>query len=161
MNNTFKSDYCPFCGSKDYRLIKYDDNSRSVFCNDCESETGKYKSTNDAMDAWENRIKLDPCLYRELEKNVLNWANDKNLLKPENAKTQSMKIIEEIGETYRAYLKNDFYGLQDGIGDVVVTLIIFAAQNKMTLEGCLLMAWNEIKDRTGKTIDGTFIKDKK
>ena len=160
MNNTFLSDYCPFCGSKDYRLEKTEFNKFFVYCTICGSRTDIYESEIKAMDAWENRVKLDPCLYRELEKNVLNWANDKNLLKPENAKTQSMKIIEEIGETYRAYLKNDFYGLQDGIGDVVVTLIIFAAQNKMTLEGCLLMAWNEIKDRTGKTVDGTFIKDK-
>jgi len=29
-----------------------------------------------------------------------------------------------------------------------------------TLEDCLELAWNEIKDRKGKTINGTFIKNK-
>lgn len=48
--------------------------------------------------------------------------------------------------------------LKDGIGDVVVTLIILAQQNGLTLEECLDMAYGEIKGRTGKMVDGVFVK---
>ena len=49
--------------------------------------------------------------------------------------------------------------LIDGIGDVFVTLIILAAQNGLKPEDCLQSAWDEIKNRTGKTVNGVFIKD--
>jgi hypothetical protein len=34
-----------------------------------------------------------------------------------------------------------------------------AAQNKMLIEDCIDGAWQEIKDRKGKMVDGTFLKD--
>lgn len=49
--------------------------------------------------------------------------------------------------------------LKDGIGDTVVTLIILAQQQGWTLEECLQYAYDEIKNRKGKTINGTFVKD--
>ncbi len=49
--------------------------------------------------------------------------------------------------------------LKDALGDTIVTLIILAGQNGLKLEDCLEYAYNEIKNRTGKTINGTFIKD--
>lgn len=65
---------------------------------------------------------------QELIKNVIKWAEDKNLLHPENAPKQYLKIIEEIGETCRAILKDDKAGQKDGLGDTMVTLIIYANQ---------------------------------
>ena len=47
----------------------------------------------------------------------------------------------------------------DGLGDTLVTLIILAAQYSLELGDCLEYAYNEIKNRTGKTVGGTFIKD--
>ncbi|MBK5039542.1 hypothetical protein, partial [Enterococcus faecium] len=47
--------------------------------------------------------------------------------------------------------------LRDGIGDVVVTLIILAMQNDMDLYECLNQAYNEIKGRSGKMVDGVFV----
>ena len=49
--------------------------------------------------------------------------------------------------------------LKDGIGDVIVTLVILAEQQGLSLEECLQAAWDEIKDRKGKTVNGTFIKE--
>lgn len=91
---------------------------------------------------------------------VEQWAKDKDLLKKENSLAQMAKVTEEVGEIASALLKKDEVALIDSIGDTVVTLIILAAQNKLTLEECLEAAWKEIKDRKGKTTEeGTFIKE--
>lgn len=49
--------------------------------------------------------------------------------------------------------------ISDDVGDVLVTLIILAAQHDLELEECLKNAYNEIKDRKGIMLDGVFIKD--
>jgi len=90
---------------------------------------------------------------------IIQWAADRNLLKPENAPYQLAKIMEEVGETAGAFLKKNRDELRDGIGDSFVTLIIFAVQNGFTPEECLEGAYHEIKNRTGKKVDGVFIKD--
>lgn len=94
----------------------------------------------------------------KLEQQVREWATDKGLHKAESSK-QFLKVTEEVGEVAAALARNDMYELKDGIGDVVVTLIILGMQNGMTLEECLQKAYNEIADRKGKIVDGVFIKD--
>lgn len=93
------------------------------------------------------------------KENVINWAKDKGLLKPENSTKQFIKTVEELGEVASALAKGNRQGFIDGIGDVIVTLIILAEQNGLDIEDCLEVAWNEIKDRTGKTVNGVFIKN--
>ena len=96
---------------------------------------------------------------QDLFKFVHYWAYEKGLLNEENAPKQMLKVLEEVGETAGALLKSDEPEIKDGIGDSFVTLIILAHQLGYTPEECLESAWNEIKSRTGKTVDGTFIKD--
>lgn len=98
--------------------------------------------------------------FNDLELRVIKWANDRNLIKPENDKGQLCKTMEELGELVKATLKNNTDMIIDGIGDVVVTLIIFAAIKNLNLVYCLEQAYNEIAGRTGKTENGVFIKDK-
>ena len=96
---------------------------------------------------------------QETIKNVIQWASDKDLLKKENSLAQMAKVTEEVGEVASALLKKDTPKLIDGIGDVIVTLIILAEQNNLRIEDCLEAAWVEISNRKGKTVDGTFIKE--
>ena len=142
---------------------------------------------------------------QELQTLVLNWAKDKDLLKLENAPKQRLKLLEEVGETAGAILKNNHEGVKDGIGDIFVVLVILSEQlsekilldmngvaedddqdfiflfdniinpkrlyfslaylndicTKLDLDltECANLAWNEIKDRKGNTIDGVFIKN--
>lgn len=97
---------------------------------------------------------------QELINNVKEWSKAKGLNKKENSKAQLCKLIEEVGEIAQAINKNQSEEmLQDAVGDTMVVLIILAQQNGLYLDECLQSAWNEIKDRTGKTINGTFIKD--
>jgi len=138
---------------------------------------------------------------------IIEWAKEKSI---NNKERQYLKIVEEVGETCGAILKNNREEIIDGIGDIGVTLIIYAwqfnanldfkkcqeAQKKETsaeedvivenifmslyefdfsdalihtvnlankqdlnFEECLNSAWQVIKDRKGKTVDGTFIKE--
>lgn len=86
------------------------------------------------------------------------WAIKRNI---ENGdpKIQLCKTLEELGEFAKAVNKNDKIGQIDGLGDTLVTLIIVAMQLKLDVKECLNYAYNEIKDRKGKTIGGVFIKD--
>lgn len=142
---------------------------------------------------------------QELQKKIIQWAKDKDLLKSENAPKQRLKLLEEVGETAAAILKNNHEGVKDGIGDIFVVLVILSEQTEqkiimdldplnddseldtfvlfkeilhgdrlyfslgylndictkldLDLTECANLAWNEIKDRTGQTIDGVFIKN--
>ena len=98
--------------------------------------------------------------FDELIENITQWADDKGILVPDNAPKQSMKIMEELGETMGAILKGKKTDeVIDGIGDILVTVIILSKQLGLEPTECLESAWNEIKDRKGKTVDGTFIKE--
>lgn len=98
--------------------------------------------------------------FDELIQNVKLWADTKGILKAENASKQMMKVIEELGEAAGAIAKNKkTEDIQDGIGDTFVTIIILAYQLGLEPRECLEHAWNEIKDRTGKTRNGIFVKD--
>lgn len=92
-----------------------------------------------------------------LVEQIEEWSIDKGLDQAESSK-QFLKVTEEVGEAAAALARGDMHELKDGIGDVVVTLIILAQQNGMTLEECLQQAYGEIKGRTGKMVDGVFVK---
>ena len=94
----------------------------------------------------------------ELVKSVEGWSKDKGLDKAD-PRAQFLKVVEEVGEVAAAMARNDRHELIDGIGDVVVTLVILAQQHGLDLEDCLDCAWGEIANRTGKMQDGVFIKD--
>jgi phosphoribosyl-ATP pyrophosphohydrolase len=172
---------------------------------------------------------------QELVQNIHLWATERNLLKKENRHAQLLKVAEELGETARAILKSNQDGIKDGLGDLMVTLMILtwqrgdypilamleqtqrdalhyfdtrtvndintfiffkllaghlggvsfaqhyyedclgqyeedlaeafsmihclAKQYHLTSEECLQAAYEEIKDRKGKTVNGTFIKE--
>ena len=93
----------------------------------------------------------------ELVLNVEEWAKAKGLDKAESSK-QFLKVMEECGEVASALARGQEEELKDGIGDVIVTLIILAQQQGLTVEECLAFAYDEIKNRTGKMVDGVFIK---
>lgn len=95
----------------------------------------------------------------EIKDKIIDWAEAKDLLKSENKHQQLVKVMEELGELSKAILKNDVVQQIDGLGDVQVTLIILSKQLGLDYDKCLEAAWEEIKDRKGKTVGGTFIKN--
>ena len=90
---------------------------------------------------------------------IRKWAEDRGLYKGGDTKTQSLKLVEEVGEICRAILKDNHSDIEDGIGDAVVVLTNLAELQGTSIEACIDRAYNEIKDRTGKMDNGTFKKD--
>ena len=90
---------------------------------------------------------------------IRDWANERGLYEGGDTKTQSLKLVEEVGEICRAVLKNNNKDVIDGIGDAVVVLTNLAELQGTSIEHCIDVAYNEIKDRTGKMDNGTFKKD--
>ena len=89
---------------------------------------------------------------------VEQWVIDRNL-HTQDPKVQMCKTMEELGELARAINKGDKEKQMDGIGDTVVTLICISEQLGLKFNDCLDYAYNEIKDRKGKLINGTFVKE--
>lgn len=97
--------------------------------------------------------------YFELEAAVENWAEEKGILSKATPIKQAMKTQEELTELMNAILDNDRDEIIDALGDVMVTLIIQAKMQNLSLEECLESAYNIISKRTGKMINGQFVKD--
>ncbi len=87
------------------------------------------------------------------------WANERGLYKQGDTKTQYCKLMEEAGELGRAILKDDKAEFVDAIGDMVVVLTNLAHLGGTTIEECVDSAYNEIKTRKGKMLNGTFVKN--
>ncbi len=102
-------------------------------------------------------MKCEHCNSNVIER-INKWVIDRNL-HTANPKIQMCKTVEELGELAKAINKNDTEGQMDGIGDVVVTLICISQQLNLDFVECLEYAYNEIKDRKGRMIGGTFVKE--
>ena len=90
---------------------------------------------------------------------IREWAEDRGLYENGDSKTQALKLVEEVGETCRAILKEDYVEITDGIGDCVVVLTNLAELHGVSIEDCIDAAYREIKNRTGKMVNGTYKKD--
>lgn len=92
------------------------------------------------------------------KENILAWAEPKQLLKPENAITQLAKLTEEVGELAQAILKGNKNGQKDALGDIRVVIAILANQLGFDIDECEQFAYDVIVNRTGKTVNGIFVK---
>ena len=90
---------------------------------------------------------------------IREWADERGLYENGDTKTQALKLVEEVGETCRAILKEDREEVIDGIGDCVVVLTNLAELVGVPIEICIEAAYDEIKNRTGKMVNGTYKKD--
>jgi NTP pyrophosphatase (non-canonical NTP hydrolase) len=90
---------------------------------------------------------------------IRNWAKVRGIYENGDARTQYIKLQEEAGELAKAMLKDDQAEFVDAIGDMVVVLTNLAEQRNVRIETCIASAYNQISDRTGKMINGTFVKD--
>jgi NTP pyrophosphatase (non-canonical NTP hydrolase) len=89
---------------------------------------------------------------------IVEWAKERNLLSSSSDR-QFIKLQEEVGELASGLLKNNHDEIKDAIGDCVVVLTILSEINGIAIEDCINSAYNEIKDRKGKMINGTFVKE--
>ena len=92
---------------------------------------------------------------------IRDWAGERGLYTKGDTKTQFCKLMEEAGELGRAILKQDQPEIVDAIGDMVVVLTNMAHLSGTTIEECIDTAYDVISRRTGKMVNGTFVKDEK
>jgi len=100
-----------------------------------------------------------PCSCKSQFDLIREWADERGLYENGDAKTQALKLVEEVGEIARAVLKDDTDEIIDGIGDAVVVLTNLAELIGAPIEMCIDEAYDVISKRTGKMVNGTFVKD--
>ena len=97
---------------------------------------------------------------KDLIEKVEQWGRDRCIIPNSTPQAQLLKSMSEMGELADATLKSDVPEIVDGVGDVLVTLILYSALQNLDIEECLASAYNEIKDRRGTlTPEGVFVKD--
>ena len=90
---------------------------------------------------------------------IRDWAKDRNLYQKGDSKTQYVKLMEEAGELAQALLKQNKPEIKDAIGDMVIVLANLSELEGFKIEDCINESFNVISKRTGKMVNGTFVKD--
>lgn len=148
--------------------VKFEDNNIFTqkytkcieFVNAKDEEEAKKVILNMTANAINIQIEEEEPFYEILKpfKAVRKWAEDRNIHNTAPEK-QILKVLEELGELSGAIARGNLDEIDDGLGDVLVTLIILAQTLHYELEINLASAFAEIKDRKGKTKNGIFIKE--
>ena len=97
--------------------------------------------------------------YNQLEALVIEWAENKGILQKATPARQADKTLEEVEELRAAITDDNREEIADALGDILVTIIIQAKMQNMSLVECLEGAYNIIAKRTGKMVNGQFVKD--
>ena len=93
----------------------------------------------------------------ELIISIREWHHDRNLIHGSTEKDQVLKLIQEVGELSDSLCKSKDF--RDDVGDIMVVLINILVRNNLTMDECLKVAYEDIKDRKGKMVDGVFVKE--
>jgi len=88
---------------------------------------------------------------------IKKWHHDRNLIDGATAKDQVCKLIQEVGELSDNVCKGR--DISDDIGDCIVVLVNLAEREGLSLTSCVEVAYNDIKDRKGRMVDGVFVKE--
>ena len=91
--------------------------------------------------------------------NIRAWAQVRGIYDEGNTIIQYVKLQEEAGELAKALLSSNHDEVIDAIGDMIVVLTNLAHMEGLKIENCIDSAYNEIKNRKGSMINGTFVKD--
>ena len=97
-----------------------------------------------------------------LNERTIKWGVDKNIIGPNRKGTvraQVEKLLEEATETYDAVSFGNIDEIKDGIGDVIISATLLAQMYGLTMDECHEAALQVVEKRTGKMVDGTFVKD--
>jgi len=109
-----------------------------------------------------NKAYANEFIKQDAEENIYDlirsWARDKGIYESGDSRTQYVKLMEEAGELAQAILKNDEPEFIDAIGDMVVVLTNLAKLKGYNIEDCITSAYDVIKSRQGKMVNGTFVK---
>lgn len=170
--------YCDPEAEVEGRTYKSDSRHAEVYALSIEDVEDYEKNVDLVLDSLDYIKFNENSTFEDLTRNVLDWAKEKDLLQEGNAGKQFLKFMEEVFEFRDEWLlyvheynvsdcgeaDNDpvvteyRHNMKLEMGDIFVTLIILCDQLNMDSVDCLGRAYEKIKDRKGKTINGVFIK---
>lgn len=101
---------------------------------------------------------MGDSLFKTLKPLVEQWFVNRGLDKRDGS-GQLEKLQEEVDELKQAYIEVNRQEEIDAVGDILVVLIGYCLQRGLDIEECLSVAYNVIKNRTGKVVNGVFVKD--
>ena len=120
-------------------------------CGELQKEVNEYRQ--------QEETKLTETLdLTQLTARIQGWAIDRNLHTADHVK-QALKLGEEFGELCQGIVKGNEEQIKDSLGDMMVVMVILSMQLGLEIEDCVYHAYDEIKDRRGKLVDGVFIKE--
>lgn len=95
----------------------------------------------------------------DITRKIEKWAKDRNFFGEGGAtsKQQYIKLIEEAGELAGNLARGR--DCKDDIGDIAVVLTIIAKLEGTSLDECMQVAYNDIKNRKGQFVNGIFVKE--
>ena len=93
----------------------------------------------------------------ELTNLIVQWHHDRNLIDGSSDKDQVLKLIQELGELSDSVCKGK--DVKDDLGDMMVVMLNIMERQGVSMEECLSTAYNDIKDRKGRMVDGIFVKE--
>ena len=91
---------------------------------------------------------------------IRHWATERQIFLNATPEKQFLKLMEEIGELSQGMQKKDQEEIKDAIGDCIVVLTILSSMYNINIEECIDSAYSVIEKRTGKMVNGVFVKDK-
>lgn len=147
INGSLKIEYDYYSG---YMIISFE----SIY----KSEKMVIKQTEKMIDTILSFEEIGEDMLSFYNEKILEWAKNKNLDKAD-CKAQMLKLVEESGELAEGIAKDRPEQIKDSLGDVFVVLTILAEQLNFNLTDCVEYAYNQIKDRKGKMINGVFVKE--
>lgn len=106
-----------------------------------------------------NPMNVSNDKFSELAADVVAWGYDKGIIQKGDSQAQMLKCVAEVGELADGVAANNTTEIVDGVGDVLVTLILLCKIRNINIVGCLNAAYQEIKARQGKMVGGVFVKE--
>ena len=94
---------------------------------------------------------------QDLIEKVNKWFEDRNLIEGSTDKDQVLKLMQELGELSDHACKGE--DIRDDLGDMLVVMLNIMKRNNYSISECLQIAYDDIKDRKGKMVDGIFVKE--
>lgn len=103
---------------------------------------------------------MNRASYRELELEIIRWAEARRIIPNSTPTAQFLKALSEMGELADAFNTKDMPAIKDAVGDTLVCLINMCALLDIDMIDCLAGAYDEIKDRRGTLLpSGVFVKE--
>lgn len=120
--------------------------------------TSAYQDVDTVFTSYPEGIELNyEYTLSDYIQKVTQWHHDRNLIEGSTDKDQTLKLLQELGELSDSVCKGK--DVRDDLGDMMVVIINIAERNGLTLRECLEKAWNDIKHRKGKMVNGIFVKE--